>query len=59
MSRRPNNTDMVKMTVYVPKPIYDRLALLLHDQASGRIKYGALGNLVTSLLKGWLDSGNE
>ena len=50
----PDNTEPVH--VNVPLSILGPVRLILTDPKNGRIKYGSMGRLVTSLLSNWLES---
>lgn len=47
--------DVVMIAPRIPAKLYRSLSILLLDPATGKIKYGALRKLVTSLLSNWVE----
>lgn len=54
MGRPARDVPAVKITVYIPEDVYNRIHLMFLDPMSGKIGYGKLGELITMLLRRWL-----
>lgn len=52
MGRRPSNTLLLRARV--PEEIHARVELRLYSTYDGKRKYGAMSDLITSLLQRWL-----
>ena len=56
MAPRVKTEPNASIHVKVPSSLFREVKLLLLDPRYGRVKYGEMSKLVTSLLKGWVDN---
>ena len=53
---RPKKTNpTVRRTVYIPEELDRKVELLLLDPVKGRAKFGAWSDLMTRLIREWVD----
>jgi hypothetical protein len=55
MARPRNAIQTVKKTLYLPEPIHQTVEIMLLDTLTGRPRVGAWNDLVSTLLKDWID----
>lgn len=57
--RKPLNEPTVKIGVYLPKRLADRLDMLLVDPIRFRTRYGSKSELITKLVKEFFDHADR
>lgn len=55
MPRRKKTDAPVRILLHIPSSVDAELRLLLSDPFTQQLKYGALSDLITQLLREWLD----
>jgi hypothetical protein len=54
---RPAHVDKpVRVHNAIPESIYNRTQIILYSELEGRVPYGAMSTLVSSLLRDWLET---
>ena len=53
--RKSNREPTRSIHIKVPSSLFREVKLLLLDPLSGRVRYGEMSNLATSLLRTWVE----
>ena len=55
VGRKPNREPTKSIHIKVPSSLFTEVKLLLLDPLSGRVRYGEMSKLATSLLRTWVE----
>ena len=55
MSKPKPNDPLAQVNTKIPSSLVRKVRILLLDPTTGKVKYGTMSALVTSLLTGWVE----